>query len=232
MAKPAISLVHEAAAPGTAAPRPEHRTSPENDLLRLAALHREAEETARLANLLGRGPQVAAMLAIAAGLVAGLSFMSAETTALAAWLVLVLVGVGALARSYSLAIHAPFERAPLIAFSLDLQAILTYCGFAWGAGAFLVLPDTTGPLAAFAFAAGPSVLLAALLRANTTVIGFLVPATVLAPLAMVIRPLPEGPAGALLTIVTAGLIAGVVLWHQARTRRDESHPPLASLLFG
>ncbi len=62
----------------------ETRTGPHAralaEMARLAALHREAEETARLANLLGRAPYAGgAVLALAAGFATSLTVLTART---------------------------------------------------------------------------------------------------------------------------------------------------------
>ena len=50
------------------------------------------------------------------------------------WLTLAGAGLVALMRAYIIAIAAPFARAPMRFFARDLQAVMLYVGFAWGAG--------------------------------------------------------------------------------------------------
>ncbi len=78
----------------------------------------------------------------------------AATAPLLTWLVLIGAGLASLMRSYVIAIAAPFERAPLRLFARDLQAIMLYVGFAWGAGSFLALPADVTVLQAIMFSAG------------------------------------------------------------------------------
>ena len=211
-------------------PRPAPaRSGMPAEMARLATLHAEAEETARLANLLGRAPHAAGLLTLGAGLAAATAFSATQQAALAAWLVLMLIGIGAIARAYGQAIRAPFERAPLAAFADDFTALLTYAGFAWGAGAFLVLPAATGPIAAAGFAVIPAALVAGLLRTRLTALAFLAPCATLSAFAMVLRPLPGGVLAAALTVLAAGAIAAAALW--ADRLEGRSLPRLAGLPF-
>lgn len=212
-----------------AAEAPRQAARPQAEIAKLAALYREAEETAHLANLLGRTPFAAAILALSA-LVTAFSAVSVPMSYVAGWLVLMIFGFGALARSYARVIREPFERAPLIAFAHDLSAILGYAGFVWGAGAFLVLPASTGPLAATAFAAIPPTLLAMALRTRDTALPFLGPAAALSAFAMVLRPLPDGVLAAALTIAAAAAMAAGVMWFTRAKTRDLSQ--LAALAAG
>src|ERR1044072_7242142 len=111
---------------------PDRGTSTRHTVARLAELHSEAEETARLANLLGRSIHVAVALPVlvAAALAAGRIGMAQS----AAWIAFVLCASFAIARAYRRTIWQPFEHAALKSFSQDLGAILVFGGFAWGAG--------------------------------------------------------------------------------------------------
>lgn len=212
------------------APAPLQPSPPQAEIAKLAALHREAEETAHLANLLGRAPYAAGVLALAALLAAAAAFASMPAIQIAVWLALMALAPGAIAKSYARTIRAPFERAPLAVFAQDLAAILAYAGFAWGAGAFLVLPASAGPLAAVAFAALPPALVAASLQTRETALFFLGPVTMLSAFAMVLRPLPGGVLSAALTLFAAAAVAGAVLWLARPQSRNL--PRLAELLFG
>ncbi len=201
-----------------------------SEVSRLAALHHEAEETARLANLLGRTPYAAALLVAGCGLTTTMA-AAADPAALTAWLLLVLFGISALVRAYGQAMRAPFERAPLQAFSQDLTAMLTYAGFAWGAGAFLALPVQTGLLGALAFGLGPAVAILALLRTPSVSLAFLGPAATLASFALVLRPFSSGLLAAALMLIAAGLLAAAALWLEGRAAAQHSVPRLADLPF-
>src|ERR1700749_2465727 len=108
---------------------------------RLAALHAEAQETAQLANLLGRSIHVASTLLLMG--VAALAFGGTGLAGSITLAVFVLASAAAIIATYRRAIAQPFERAALKSFSQDLHAILVFAGFAWGAGAFLALSIDT-----------------------------------------------------------------------------------------
>ena len=141
---------------------------------RLALLYAEAEETARLANLLGRSFYTAIALPLLGLLTIGL----AGSTGLArplVWCAFVAAAAFAMLHTYFRTIGQPFERVALKSFATDMSAILLYAGFAWGAGAFLVLPAGTNMAAAILFAAAPGIAIAALLREREAVFLFLTP---------------------------------------------------------
>jgi len=189
------------------APRP---SDPQSELARLAELHSEAIETALLANLLGRAPYAMVGLAVAAGISVAFSAGDMPAGGIVAWLILMIAGLGAMARSYSRAIAAPFERAALKSFSRDMTAITVYLGFAWGAGAFLMLP-TIIPFSAVTYAAITAAGFAALLRDRNIALGFLVPASVLSALACVLRPLPGGALAGLMVLLACAAVGGCVV---------------------
>jgi hypothetical protein len=218
---------------GTGAARETHEISqdaprpvlePRAELARLAALHLEAEETARLANLLGRSSSAALFLGLGAGLVLALTMLSAAPEAATAWLILMALGFGVFTRLYLRAIRAPFERAVLVRFATDLTTIETYLGFAWGAGAFLLLPADCGFAAALAYVALPAAGLLGVLRAREPSLAFLVPAGTLSAFAMVLRPLPNGALAAALAVLITGGLALVALRFD---RGQESLPVFA-----
>ena len=156
-------------------------------LARLAALHDEAAETAYLANLLGQAPWAAGLLGGAALVTAVVSAQSASSVALGVWVVLVAVAVAAIGRTYARAIEAPFDRAMLKGFARSLSAILLYAGAAWGAGVFLVLSPSAGPVGAIAFTATVSALLAGILRTRDLALCFVVPATAMGAFCALMR---------------------------------------------
>ncbi len=191
---------------------PERVFTPHVEIARLAALHDEARETALLANLLGRAPYVAAALAAAAVITAWFNIGAISSAEIGTWLVLMLIGVGAMARAYRQAIAAPFERASLRNFAADLTAIMIYLGFAWGAGAYLALSGATPPLALVLFAAVPAALVAFTLRQRDSAFVFVAPVTALAAFAAVLRPLPEGPLTAAFVLIACAAVGGAIFW--------------------
>ncbi|HEX4293914.1 MAG TPA: hypothetical protein VHZ29_07255 [Rhizomicrobium sp.] len=187
----------------------EHETAEAEDarhpVALLASLHREAEETARLANLLGRSIHVAIALPILAAATLALGGVGLAESA--AWMVFVLAASGAIGFCYRRTIAAPFERAALKSFSRDLSAILAFGGFAWGAGAFLALPASTGIGAAVLFAAGAGMAVAVLLRERESAFLFLAPVAALASFACVLRPLDAGALGAAFILIACAAVA-------------------------
>src|SRR6185369_9661770 len=93
------------------------------------------------------------------------------------WLGLSLAGCAVLLAAYTRTMRAPFERAALLSFREDLKAVLLYAGFAWGAGAWLMLPYDVGSAATVAFAAVPVGAIAALSRDRDAAFLFGVPVT-------------------------------------------------------
>jgi len=164
-----------------------NRLSP---VARLAELHDEAAETALLANLLGRSPYLAVMLAIGAAATAWL--VHAPLAPLLTWCVLVGAGLVALTRIYAAAIKQPFERAPLRAFARDMLASMLYLGFAWGAGGFLALTADTGVLEMLAFAAVPIAIVGVLLRASDLTASFALPVALLCAVAPLTKMTASG----------------------------------------
>jgi hypothetical protein len=210
-------------------PAAEWREDPRIRLAQLARLHDEAQETALLANLLGRAPQVAAVLAVCALLTAGFSFAAMPTAEIAAWLALTGAAIAAIWRAYAHAIEAPFERAMLKDFSGDLSAILLYAGFAWGAGAFLAVPAQASALVLFV--AVPAALIAGLLRSRDQALLFLAPAAALGIAATLLRPVAQGFAAAGLLVLASTLIAGVSYWLE-RLSSQKRDPGLGGLRLG
>lgn len=185
-------------------------SDPHTELARLAALHTEAQETALLANLVGRAPYAMMGLAIAAGISVAFAATAMPAAEIVAWLILMIAGLGAMARAYSRAIAAPFERPALKAFEQDLMALTVYLGFAWGAGAFLMLPSVI-PFSAVTYAAITSAGFAVLLKDRNIALCFLAPAAALSALACVLRPLPGGTFAAVLVLVASAAVACAIL---------------------
>jgi hypothetical protein len=206
----------------------ERAPDPRIRLAQLARLHDEAQETAMLANLLGRTPQVAIALGGCALLAAALTYGAMPIAQTVIWLVLVGAGIGALWRGYAGAIAAPFERASLKNFAADLSAILFYAGFAWGAGAFLALPASWGIAAVAAFAAGPCALVAGFLQSRIPAWAFVAPVGLLTAVAVAIRPLGGGLAEAGLVLLACAAIGLLSDWMQRLSRPDPS-PNLGDL---
>jgi len=190
------------------APRPsEGRVSA---LAQLKSLHTEAEETARLANLLGRSLYVGLALPVLAVLTIGMA-VEANPISQLVWCGFVAAVSIALLVAYRHAIHQPFERAVLKDFSKDLSAILLFAGFAWGAGAFLALPAGANAAGAVLFAAAPAIIVTALLRAREALFLFLAPAAALAAAGSLLKPFADGMLAAGLILAVSAVIAGAAV---------------------
>jgi len=203
-------------APESASQR-DRDSGPRAHIARLAELRDEAAETAVLANLLGRAPHLAAALLGVTVLAA--AFVHAPLAPLLTWLTLMGAGLVALMRAYVTMIAAPFERAPLRFFARDLQAIMLYVGFAWGAGSFLALPPdiTFGQL--LAFSAGASVLVALIARACDAVACFTIPVTLLCGAAVLDKSFASGVFASAAILASGLLVVGVAyLFERAQAR--------------
>jgi len=205
MAARANPVFDIASAPETQTEAP---AAPVSALARLAQIHAEAVDTARLANLLGRS--LYATAALAALGVAALAVGGGAASPSIAWAVLMTVGLLASLRAYAFAIRQPFERAALQAFSQDMRASLLYAGFAWGAGAFLVLSATISGLEVVLFAALPTLAIAALLREREAVLLFIAPAAGLSSLACAVRPISGGALAAGAVLMGCAIVAVIV----------------------
>jgi hypothetical protein len=198
---------------------------------KLASLHDEARETAMLANLLGRTPYAAAALTILALAALGFGAGTMPAAEPATWALLMLIGIGAMLRVWRNAMAQPFERGSLRAFAADLNAIVVYCGFAWGAGAYLALGPQSSWIALTAFAAGPAIAVALSLRTKETVIGFVAPVAALCAFATVLRPLPEGPLGATFVLIACAAVGGAIFWAERFLEPSPMAAKLADFQF-
>jgi hypothetical protein len=194
-------------------------------IVKLALLHAEAEETARLANLLGRSLYAAMALPVLALLTLGFAEGASLTRAIV-WCVFVAAGSLAMLRSYSHTIGQPFERAALKSFAKDMSPMLLYAGFAWGAGAFLALSAGTNMAGAILFVAAPAIVIAALLREREAVYLFLAPAALLASFASVLMPFAGGALAAGLILIASGTIAAAMIFSE---RRQDVRPAMLTL---
>lgn len=183
---------------------------PRDSVVRLAQMHAEAVETARLANLLGRALHAAIalpLLAVTAVIAGG----GASLPSTIAWAILIAVASLAIVRAYGHAIGQPFERATLHAFSQDLSACLLYAGFAWGAGAFLAISSSSSGGAALLFGCVPAVVIALLLRERQAVLLFLAPVATLTAFACVLRPFAGGALDAALVLIAGAIVAAAMV---------------------
>jgi len=197
-------------------------------IARLAALHAEAEETARLANLLGRSLYAAIALPAIALSILGFSGGASASRELV-WCAFVAAASLAMLRSYARTIDQPFERVALKSFAEDMSPILLFAGFAWGAGAFLALPAGTGISGALLFVAVPAVTIAALLREREAVFLFLAPMAALASFASVLMPFAGGALCAGLILIACAAIAGAAVLADRRRAGEFVRPAMLPL---
>jgi hypothetical protein len=121
------------------------------------------------------------------------------------WAMLVLVGVAALLRTQLRG--ALLEAEPMAEAARDLSLILIYCGFAWGAGAAMVLSPASGAVAALLFTAVPSLVLSLILKERNAVLAFLAPATGMTLVAATLRPWPDAGLTTALLLLVQTLVA-------------------------
>jgi hypothetical protein len=196
-------------------------------LAKLKVLHAEAEETARLANLLGRSGYVGAALPFLAIVTIGMS-IGVGTAPKIVWLLLVGAVALAMLIAYRHAMKRPFERPALKDYAKDLSAILLFAGFAWGAGAFLTLPSGLSATAAVAFATLPAMAIAYLLRDRDALALFLAPITGLTAAACLLKPYAGGWTAAAAVVVTSALLVGATHLYE-RLTGIQSKPAMLSL---
>ncbi len=209
-------------------PRPKPEEKPlRGSLARLKALHAEAEETARLANLLGRSGAVGAALPVLGIVTIALS-VEANPASQIVWLLL--VGAVALATliAYRHAMKRPFEHDALKVYAKDLSAILLFAGFAWGAGAFLALPGGLSTGAVITFALLPGASIAYLLRDREALFLFLAPTTVLTAAACLLKPFAGGWIAAATLVAAAAVLVGAARLYE-RLTGIQSKPAMLSL---
>ena len=213
-----------------ATPRPRPETvavTPRGGLAKLKALHAEAEETARLANLAGRSGIVGVTLPFLAVLTMGLSVEMNPAPQLV-WLLFVGAVALAMLLSYRRAMQRPFERAALKDYAKDLSAILLFAGFAWGAGAFLALPAGTPLGAVLAFALLPATITAYLLRDRDGLALFLAPVAALTVAACLLKPFAGGWTAALVVAAATAVLIGATHLY-GRLTGIPSKPAMLSL---
>lgn len=200
---------------------------PSGSIAKLKALHAEAEETARLANLLGRSLYVGIALPFLALATMGLSVEMSPTPQMV-WLLFVGAVALALLVACRHAMKRPFERTSLKVYAKDLSAILLFAGFAWGAGAFLALPAATPLAGVLVFALLPSAIIAYLLRDGDALTLFLAPVAALTAAACPLKPFDGGWMAAGLVVICAVAIVGATHLYD-RLTGIPSKPAMLSL---
>jgi len=176
----------------------------------LARLHRETRQTDRLARFLASSVHAALLFMLSTMLV----LLLGRTESLGrdfSWALMILMGVLALLECYVRTHAALFSGAPA-ARAKELRLIFLYMGFAWGAGAFLVLPPDPGTLAVIPFMTLPAMALAFLLPDAMGFTLFLAPAGLMTISAALIRDFPHAELDmSLILILQWGLFSGALL---------------------
>lgn len=187
-------------------------------LARLPALHGEASRNMQLSQFLARSPQLCITLMLVGGAVlawAGVGGGGASLKADFAWGALVLIGIVGMTRNYIRGFARSLRRVPLQEAASDLRMLLLYTGAAWGAGAFLVMPDLPAPALVFLFGVLPASAAGAILRDARGVIAFTLPSsgTIAVAALMGAWPLDVWVAGA--GLAAGGIIIALTLLHGA-----------------
>lgn len=198
---------------------------PSAALARLSALRGEASHNMHLLQFLARSPQacLCLMLAGAAALIwasQGESTLQNEFF----WVLSVLIGVVAVTGNYIRSYARSARRVPLHKAATDLRLLLLYTGVAWGAGAFLVMPDLPAPALVIAFAAAPSLALTLLLQDHKGATAFTAPVTLATASAAMLESFDLWLAAA---ILAAGILIFCLpmLQREIAARRDSLPVP-------
>src|SRR5258705_10944724 len=142
---------------------------PREALAHLPVLHREAGRELHLSQFLARSPRfcVALMLAGIATLIWTFHDASRPAADFASdfiWATAILIGIAAMTRTTIQGFARSPRLVPLQHTAFELRLLLLYTGMAWGAGAFLAMPALPSPALAFAFAIGPTLACALILK--------------------------------------------------------------------
>jgi len=185
--------------------------APAQSLTRLAYLHDEAQYNLYTARFLARSPHATLLLMAAAAVVLAVGRTKGWGSLRAdfAWSLLLLVGIVGITRNFIRGFARSLRRTPLEEAAADLCALLIYCGVAWGAGVFLVLPPAPSPLLAASFALLPSLALSLLLKNEKGAVAFTVPVIVMTAGAAQAQFWPQATATTLAVLVLGAAIAAL-----------------------
>jgi len=187
-------------------------------LTRLPELHAELSLTASMAGFVRSAAAAASALTLM-GCVAVITAGRAGLRQEFIWSVLMIMGVGALLRSYIRSTARAFDRTPLCEAARDLRFIVFYAGLAWGAGAFLLLGNDPLPITGLCFAIAPSCLMALIVQDRAASFLFSAPVTALAATAIITRPWADQRVVLAILLVAQGfLLAALFLPARMRSR--------------
>jgi hypothetical protein len=202
---------------------------PRAALSRLPVLHGEASRNMQLSQFLARSPQLCLVLMLAGAAVLAWAGMAGGTGLKAdfAWVSLVLIGIVGMTRNYIRGFARSLRRVPLQEAGSDLRMLLLYTGCAWGAGAFLVMPDLPAPALVVLFGVVPSFFAGLILRDAKGVAAFTLPssATIAAAAVMGAWPLDVWVAGAV--FIAGTVIIALTMLHCAMRAQGNAAPQLA-----
>ncbi len=184
-------------------------------IAKLAELHDEAEETLREARLVGGMPYVGLMLpvlAVATVLAAG----GGDLLVTGLWLAFVAIAAAAVVTTYLDTAWRPFAPERLQGVARKTDGLMLFSGFAWGAGAFLVLPAGTGWAVPVLFVAVPSLAVVYALEERDAAFLFLIPVAALAAFASVLVPFATAALGTGAILLFAAAVAAVAAIRDSR----------------
>jgi|SRR5579871_1837529 len=189
--------------------RPAVEAPADGSLEQLQRLHKEAFQTAHLANLLGRTPgTIGLLVTISAG---AIFLTGARTFPALVSALLMATGIGALGIAYGKANRSPFANASLRVFARQLDAAMFYLGLAWGAGGFLILPREAEPAVGVLFCTAAPAALAFVVREQNPVLMFMGPAVTLTAIAAFVSPFRFPGIAAGMVILSGAIMAGTLL---------------------
>ena len=203
--------------------RPAARTLPLAALARLSELRGEAGRDLGLLRFLARAPQACLILLVTGTGVLLWTRLSANSASLEkefVWVSSVLAGIAAITGLHILGYARGASSIPLPEAAARLRRLLFYTGAAWGAGAFLVMPDLPAPSLTIGFAVLPSLALGLRLGDWKGATAFTAPVTLGAASAASLAG-PSGPWAAAV-ILAAGLVIFCLpmLQREISSRRD------------
>jgi hypothetical protein len=184
-------------------------------IAKLAELHDEAEETLHEARLVAGMPYVGLMLpvlAVATVLAGG----GSDLLTSGLWLAFVAIAAAAVVTAYLDTAWRPFAPERLHSFTEKTDGLLLFAGFAWGTGAFLVLPAGTGWELSVLFVAVPSLTVVYALNRREAAFLFLIPVAALAAFASVLVPFAAAALGTAAVLTVAVAVAAVAAMRDFR----------------
>jgi len=180
--------------------------APREAIARLAELHGQAAETARITRLVERATGAVLALGLGASVVA--AQWDGALGPILAWLILIGAGLLAVFHAYDDSATRPLELAHVRPLERAVSAIMLYTGLAWGMASFLLLPGDASLQLLLVLSAGVSAVVYLVLRAPAVGTCFLIPVTLMPAIAVLVRPAQPRLVDAAM-IIAAGLAIGL-----------------------